>query len=277
MKFLKHRMPKNDWGDRIVSFYLFVTTLKRFPSKHKKLFNDELYRLKLSDEISDPLRIFVSDKEYVKIYVREKLGDCYNVPTDAVLHTSAEVDTFNFPPNCCIKGTHFSGAVIFSGDGKAIDRDKIKAWMRRNFYAFGRERNYKYLKRKIIIEPLVFGTQNPTDYKFFCYNGEPKFLQADFDRHTDHCRIMYNLNWEPQPFTIRYPVSDRLYPKPANFDQMIAAARALSADFKGFLRVDMYSDGQDIKIGELTNVPGNAIGIFTPDDGEKLASQLLFA
>ena len=66
------------------------------------------FRVKTSDEIEDPLRRFVSDKELVKEYVRETIGEQYNVPTLAVLHTPAEVDAYEFPANCCIKPTHAS-------------------------------------------------------------------------------------------------------------------------------------------------------------------------
>ena len=45
------------------------------------IFNDVIYRMKISDEILDPLRIFVTDKEYAKIYTKSIIGEEFTVPT----------------------------------------------------------------------------------------------------------------------------------------------------------------------------------------------------
>ena len=73
-------LPKNRFGDKIYSFINFFVNHKRFPTE-KKLFNDYFYKIKTTNEILDPLRIFLSDKEYVKMYVKSQIGDEYNVPT----------------------------------------------------------------------------------------------------------------------------------------------------------------------------------------------------
>ena len=51
-------------------------------------YNDVLHRIKTSDDIIDPLRVFVSDKEYLKLYVRATLGDRYVVPTIDVIRSN---------------------------------------------------------------------------------------------------------------------------------------------------------------------------------------------
>lgn len=32
------------------------------------------------------------------------------------------------------------------------------------------------------------------DYKIFCFNGEPEFIQIDYDKFTNHKRKFYDLN-----------------------------------------------------------------------------------
>src|ERR1044071_510736 len=84
-------VPKNRSGDRILAFTYFIAKQHRLPT-NRPLFNDMLYRIKTTDEVFDPLRVFVSDKEFVKLYVRAIAGDEYNVRTLAVLRSPAEVD-----------------------------------------------------------------------------------------------------------------------------------------------------------------------------------------
>ena len=56
---------------------------------------------------------------------------------------------------------------------------------------------------------------------------------------------------------------------------MISVASRVSSEFN-FLRVDLYSNGKEVKIGELTNCPDAAIGNFIPGSGEDVAKNLLF-
>ncbi len=65
--------PTTRLGDKIVSFLFFIAYMRRWPKKGF-LFNDYLFQIKTSNEILDPLRIFVSDKEYVKLYVKATVG-----------------------------------------------------------------------------------------------------------------------------------------------------------------------------------------------------------
>ena len=60
-------LPKNKLGDKIYSFFNFIVNHRgRFP-RNRMLFNDYMYKLKISDEISNPLRVFITDKEFAKI------------------------------------------------------------------------------------------------------------------------------------------------------------------------------------------------------------------
>ena len=92
-------IPENRLGDHFVAFIAFVRAHRRFPSR-KLLFNDVLYRIKTSKELIDPVRVFVSDKEFVKLFVKAVAGDQYNVPTIKILHTIEEVRNYQFPADC---------------------------------------------------------------------------------------------------------------------------------------------------------------------------------
>jgi hypothetical protein len=271
---LRRWLPYGDTGDRLYHRLNFMHKHRRAPNG-RMLWNDVWYRVKTSDEILQPLRVFVSDKEHVKQFVKAELGDEYNVPTLAVLRRPGEVDRYDFPADCCIKPTHASGHVILRKDGAPLDRERIKHWFSINYYRAGREWNYRALRPKVIVEPLIFGGTNVEDFKVFCFNGEPRLIQVDIDRYIDHKRKFFDVNWSEQDFSILYPRSSADYPRPASLDRMLAAARKLAAHFS-FVRIDLYSDGEQVLVGEITNCSENAGGVFVPPSAEQRASDLMF-
>lgn len=273
-QFVLRLIPENPLGDKLFSFICFLRDHHRFPTC-KLLFNDVLYRIKTTDELIDPLRVFVTDKEFVKLYVKAIVGDRFNVPTICVLHTIDEVKDYQFPSNCCIKPTHLSSKVILRRQNKSIDFEEIDGWFRSTHYQVTREANYKTLKPKVIVEPLVFDSDNLSDYKIFCYKSKAKLIQVDLDRHIEHTRKFFDINWNEMPFSCLYPRSTRRVEKPRNLDQMVAVASSLGSYFN-FVRVDLYSNGEECLVGEITNCHGNASERFTPISGERMASSMIF-
>ncbi len=252
----------------------FALRHERLPTK-SLLFNDVLYRIKVSEEILDPLRVFVTDKEFVKLYVKAMVGEQYIVPTIKILRSIAEVESYDFPSSCCIKPTHASGTIIIRRNNEPVDLEKIKAWFSVNHYQSGREANYKSLKAKVIVEPMVFDDFNVVDYKVFCYGGKPRLIQVDIDRHIDHTRKYFDTQWNELDFSMTYRRCPRDLEKPDNLEEMLEIAAKLSEDIS-FVRVDMYSDCKNCKVGEITNCSESATGIFMPASAEKIASQIIF-
>ena len=267
-------LPKNRFGDRVFAHIEFFKFHKRLP-RDAKTYNDVLHKLKTTQDILDPLRVFVSDKEYVKLYVKAVVGDEYNVPTIDVIRDVRTVDGYEFPANCCIKPTHVSGQVILRCNGEPVDRQRIKGWFELNYYRINREANYKLLCPKIIIEPLIFESSNVEDYKIFCCRGEPRMIQVDLDRRSGHKRKYFDAHWRELDFSIKYPRADRTLAKPENLTEMLAVAAKLSRNF-WFVRVDLYSNGSQLLVGELTHCPDNADGRFTSPAAEKFVSDYLF-
>ena len=271
---LRHRAPYTRAFDRLYHRVLFYKKHRRWPSD-ALLWNDVWYRIKTSDEILDPLRVFVSDKEHVKHYVKAIVGDEHNVPTIAVLDDPADVDSFEFPERCCIKPTHASAEVILRKAGEPVDRERIKRWFALNYYYAGREINYRRLRPKVIVEPLIFDSDNVEDYKIFCWKGVPKFVQLDFDRHTHHTRKLFDTDWNEQDFSIIYPRNTTGVARPDTLDVMLDVARRLSKPFS-FVRIDLYSDNRRVLVGEITNCSANAGGFFLPRSAEAAASRIMF-
>lgn len=273
-RFILDSLPQSRTTDYLISLLIFWRKHKRLPRVEGGLFNDSLFYLKTGDEILDPLRVYVSDKEYVKRYVAQTVGEAYNVPTIGVVRSLEEACNYIFPDTCVIKPTHMSGPVIFRRDGSEIDFSLIERWFNSNYYLSGREANYKTLKPKLIVEPYIFQKERVEDYKIFCVNGTPRAIQVDGARHIRHTRNFYTPDWQPLPFTSSHPKGP-LVKRPDNLAEMLEVAAALSKDFN-FIRVDLYSDDASILVGELTNCPGNSSSRFVPHDGEAQMTRLLF-
>lgn len=267
-------IPKNSIGDRLHALINFARSHHRLPTQ-KLLFNDYLYRMKTSSELCRPEREFVTDKEFVKLFVTGTVGSCHAIPTLAVLRTDEEIDAYGFPDQCCVKPTHASGLIFFRTAGEPLDRDEIKRWLRVNYYETDREANYRKLKPKIIVEPLVWGVPDPIDFKVYCYQGSARLVQVHLNRFTEHTQCFYDRDWTLQDYSLIYPRNPVGIARPENLDQMIAVAEAIAAHFT-FIRVDLYSDGAHVLVGELTNCCASANGCFRPVTGEFTASKTLF-
>jgi hypothetical protein len=274
-RYLNRSLPKNRLGDYISAVLWFLRIQRRWPRPRRPLFNDRLFAIKTSGEIAEPLRVFTSDKEFVKLYVRATVGEAHNVPTLAVLRSLEECRHYEFPRRCVIKPTHMSGTVILRRNGEPVDLGLIERWFATNLYVESRESNYQHLAPKIIVEPFVFENDNPSDYKIFCADGRPGLIQVDSDRHSRHVRSFYDVQWRRQPFSMTYPPSDTDAPRPANLELMLDLAARLSSHFS-FVRVDFYSDGEQALVGEITHCHGGAREYFVPRSAEQQASQLLF-
>lgn len=268
-------LPRNRFGDRLFALIKFVRTFRRWPGNSMRL-PDYLYRMKTSDEMLNPLRTFVTDKAWVKHYVRAMVGEGYNVPTLTLLDSVESVRSFEFPENCCVKPTHLSGAVEFNTASRRVKRERVLAWMNQNHYDTMREVNHRYLKPRVIVEPLLFGDENIRDYKVFCYQGEPKLIQVDMDRHSRHARLFYTPEWEEEPYSMLYPRAEQSVARPPNLDEFLWVSRALAQEFE-FVRVDLYSNDKACFVGELTNCPGSGDEPFIPSHAEERASRRIFS
>jgi len=270
-----HCLPTTDWGDKLFATALFYISHGRLP-RNQFLFNDFMYHMKASGELKNPLRVFVSDKEFVKMYVKARVGDAYNVPTLAVLRSAEEVDAFEFPADCCIKATHGSKQIIICRGNQKPDTTSIKTWLTHNYYKGTRERNYKTLNPKVIVEPIIFNGCQILDYRFFCLHGRVKFILVDVGTGSDDIRrAAFDTTFNQLDFSIRYPRPECALEKPEAWGDMLEVAEMLSEPF-AFIRVDMYAHGPSFYVGELTNCHANAGSPFFPAEGEVVASRLLF-
>lgn len=102
-----------------------------------------------------------------------------------------------------------------------------------------------------------------TDYKFFCFNGQPFCVQVDSGRYNEHHQNFYDMDWKSLGVHCPYPEGE-VVDKPINFEKMKQLAALLSEEFP-FIRVDLYDVGERVYFGELTFYPSSGYGLFKPD------------
>jgi hypothetical protein len=267
-------MPKNRFGDKFIAYVNFIRSHKRLPNKN--LLNDYLFKIKTTDEILNILRQYTSDKDFVKKYIRDTVGDFLNVKTKAILSNADDVRRYQFMQGDVVKPTHASGLVYFVKDND-FDKSDLIDWLSLNYYNISREANYRYLNPKIIVEEPVFGRTDVDDIKFFCVNGQVKVIQWDFDRYTNHTRMLYDRNWYPLNASLYYPKSSKFMAKPSRLEEMIVVAEKLSKPF-WLVRVDLYYDEttEMFLVGEITHCHGSSNEKFDSKESEILVSNILF-
>lgn len=250
---------------------------KNLNLKHPQTFSEKLQWLKLYYH-KDLMRQ-CSDKYEVREYVKNILGE---EVLNTLLASYENVDDICFdslPQQFVMKVTHGSGQNLIVKNKSQInwhyESRILKFYMQFNHYFEGREWAYKGIKPRVICEAyLEENGKSPTDYKFFCFNGEPAFIAYDLDRFSTHRRNIYDLNWNLLPFELKYPGFEEGVKKPEKLDQMVTYARKLAHEFP-FVRVDFYYVNNQIYFGELTFYPSQGLVKFSPKQVDLKYGQLL--
>lgn len=108
-----------------------------------------------------------------------------------------------------------------------------------------------------------------TDYKFFCFHGEPVYCQVIKDRTSCETVDFYDMDWKHQEFTglslPHNPHSINPIPKPWSFSIMKESAKKLARGIP-FVRVDFYEVNRRVYFGEMTFYPACGFGEFSPNN-----------
>ena len=235
-----------------------------------KTFNEKNQWLKLNYRKPEFIRMV--DKYNAKKYVADIIGEEHIIPTIGVYNSVDEIDWNALPEQFVLKCTHDSGGVVICSDKSKLNiaaaKRKLKQGLRKGFYYQGREWPYKNVQRKIIAEKYMVDESGVElkDYKFFCFDGVPKFLFVATDRLKENEEVkfdFYDLEFNHLDVKNGHPNSSRELSKPAGFDKLVEIASALSKDFP-HLRVDLYDINGQIYFGELTFYHFSGFTPFVP-------------
>ncbi len=214
------------------------------------------------------------DKHEVRTYVAQTLGEKYLNELYGVYDKPEDIDFETLPQKFVIKANHTNGHNIIVENKDNLNKNKVikkfTKWLKKNqYYRRGQEWAYKDVKPKIIIEKFLKEDDKDelTDYKFYCFNGEPKFIDVHLDREKDHKQGCFDLDFNLLPFgkSKRYKTVSSDLTKPSNLTEMVEAARKISTGLP-FVRADFYSINGRTVFGELTFYPSDARTKFYPEE-----------
>ena len=255
--------------DLLSKIYCKIVIHKNIDLKNPKTLNEKLQWYKLNYCPKNSLIIQCADKFQVRSYIEKK--GYKNLLTNLIGYWEnvEDIDWNKLPDKFVLKCTHGCAYNILCKDKSTFnikeEKKKLKKWLREDFSTFNVELHYGKIKpRRIICEEFLGGVI--TDYKFFCFNGIPKFYYVSSDLIHDRDAEMgfFNLDGSKIPL-IREDYKDIGEIKQPNcFLDMLDVAKNLSKDFP-FVRVDFFLVEDGFKFAELTFTPGAAMMPINPE------------
>ena len=261
-----------------VKLFYFSISGKWMDLKNPKGFNEKQNWLKLHDK--HPEYTYLVDKYAVRNHIDTILGEEHLFPLLGKWKSFDDIDFNALPNSFVLKCNHDSGSTRIIRDKTSLSEgelEKIKssfdAKLKKNSFYAGREYPYKGIKeRYILAESLMVDENQPEksveDYKFFCFNGEPKVMFIATDRATD-CRFdFFDMDFNHLDIKNLHPNADKLIAKPEKFEEMKEIAAKLSRGMK-FVRIDLYQLNGRIYFGEYTFFHGGGFAPFYPNEWEQ--------
>lgn len=289
---LKKYIKKGYWGQLVISYLHCLESgiipliikdeiaVKRYFKNctHRELnlinptsFSEKMNWYKLYSH--NPLMVKCADKVGVREYITEcgfgnNLNEVYGVYKNV-----NDIPFNSLPEAYVLKAAHGSHMSIIKKPGEILNIIQAKmmmnSWLHQNIYWSGREWVYKDIPRRIIVEKyLEDETGELRDYKFFCFNGIPSYLQYDGGRFTNnHFRNYYDMTYQLLPLRDDVPCDPEheLSVSISVLDEMKNMAQILAKPFQ-FVRIDFYCIHSQILIGELTFFHNGGITWFDPEE-----------
>jgi len=208
-----------------------------------------------------------TDKFEVYSFIKERIGTKYLIPLLGVYDDVDDIDFEALPTSFVMKATHGSRWNIIVEDKSKIDwnasKEQMRTWLNSSWYQISKERNYKDLQSRVIIQPhlkVLYGKFK--EYQFHCFHGIPKFFRITGIGN-------YDMKGNPLFGSPHYPLIN----KPRRFDEMKSIVYKLCKDF-AYVRVDLFYTVQGIYFCELTFAHGGGFLPTPKDFGSRIGQWL---
>ncbi|MCH8523556.1 MAG: hypothetical protein LAT52_03310 [Balneolales bacterium] len=224
--------------------------------------------IKLYDR--NPLRTIFADREQVRSYVKDKIGDEVLIPIVGVFDSIEQISWDNLPDSFVAKANHGSGMNLIVQNKSTLSSENTLAlfsnWLQTNYGKIGREWAYVNVPSKVFVEELLVDEEGdiPNDYKFWVINQKVQFIQVDYSRFGSHSRTLYDRDFNILNVTLHHPSENIPIVSTPALARCIQLAEILAEEVD-LVRVDFYIIAGKIYFGELTNYPGNGFEVFKPD------------
>lgn len=254
--------------DTLSKLYYRIYLKESLDLNNPKKLNEKLQWYKLYYCPNNPTVIKCSDKYQVREYIEDKGYSKYLTNLIGVWDNANDIDWDALPDKFVLKCTHGCAYNILCHNKKEFDKkaatSQLNRWLKEDFSKFNVELHYGKIKERRIICEEYLGDVI-TDYKFFCFNGNPAFFYVSSDLiHDRQAEIgFYQLDGQKMPL-IRNDYKDfGELTIPSFLDEMIDVAKKLSSEFP-FVRVDFFITENSFKFAELTFTPAAGMMPINP-------------
>ena len=269
---MKHEwMSAHDPEAETVKYYTAIFG-KAPDFKDPKTINEKIHYLKLFRYADDKHVAECADKVKVRKVLENKGLSDILPGLIGVYDKASDIDFKSLPEKFVIKCNHGCGYNIICKNKSELDRAecirKLNAWMKEDYWKEYTELHYKNIEKKILIEEYL-GDDIET-YKFYCFNGVPKFIYAMTMNGDDHYIDFFDTEWNHMDVkrADRPGIPDYTQiKKPAHLSEMLALASQLSSEFP-LVRVDLY-DLDKVYFSELTFTPAGGFLKLDPPETER--------
>lgn len=263
---IAHKIVPNEIMSKI---YFKIVLGKTLNLREPKTFNEKLQWMKLYYFPKSKRVITCADKYAVRKYIEKKGYKESLVPLLGVWDNAKNIDWDKLPDRFVLKCNHGCAYNIVVPNKAENNRKKtvqqLNQWLKEDFGAFNIELHYSRIKPHRIVCEEFLGS-NITDYKFFCFNGEPKFIYVSNDLiHDRQAQIgFFYLDGSKMPLKRDDYTDISQVLLPEFFPEMLDMAENLSKDFP-FVRVDFFLANNRYYFAELTFTPSAGMMPFNPD------------
>lgn len=260
--------------------YLNIKFFKNFGRfinfDNPQTYNEKLQWLKIYNR--NPFYNLIVDKYRVKDYVNKQIGSEHVIRLLGVWNHFDEIDFEQLPNQFVLKCNHDCGGIVICKDKSTLNKKAAKklleSHLKNNYYWDHREWPYKDVKPVIFAEEYMVDESGYElkDYKWFCFNGEPKvlFIAQDRDNPNEETKFdFYDMNFQHLPIRNGHPNANNIINKPAGFEEMKELARKLSAGIP-HVRVDFYNINGHIYFGEMTLFHWGGFVKFDPQEWDNI-------
>lgn len=257
--------------DKLYIKLLFpLSTGYQLDLKNPQTYNEKLQWLKLY--YRNPLYPKLVDKYEYKKYVSEKIGKEYVIKNYGVWNSFEEIDFSELPNQFVLKTTHDQGGVVVCRDKDKFNFNKAREKLNnhlnhRNLFYFMREWPYKKVVPRIIAEEYLVDESGIElkDYKFYCFNGEPKVMYIAHGRQSNvHYLDYFDMDFVHLDINRRgYVQSNKRFKRPENWELMVQLSKKLSSGHP-HVRIDFYNVYGKLYLGEFTLFQGGGMMPFYP-------------
>lgn len=229
----------------------------------------------------NPLETLCADKYYVQEYLKACGLEYIMKPILKVYKSANDIKFDELPDEFFIKCNHLSGnnMVVRKKDNPDYNyiRDFYKEVLKLDYYTRGREYQYHHIRPLILCEPCLRDSQGnlPIDYKFYCFNGEPKYWMislGEYEHKVRNHKFDMNCNSVDYHFKSKPTLEEKDAVIPENIEEMFSVVKTLCKPFP-HVRVDLYNIDGKIYFGELTfTTNGGVINVSDPEYDKEIGS-----